>query len=707
MTLTIAIEGKGVLTDAETTTNWFEQGTTLGVVQDDNIFLQGSFAVSTKASAKAGWLGYDVGVGNELDFDVAGTEENQHIYIWVNVTTLGALDTKATGALAIRLGSGADKTSNTSDWVIGGSDDTNGYTGGWKCYVLDPTTTPTSAVGTLDLAAIRYFGIYIDTSGSSRAENLIIDTIAVGSGLRITGTDVTGWQEVMDYCTAYATRAWGMMQEREGLYYVYGKLYVGDSAQAAITSLTDTGRIFKFGDSEYWTGSAWVSMIADDFGGVVVEDAASYTTTLEDGVIVGTDNGRSGSTFIGSPLYSCSVDLYGGSNAASITKLYNTTFRLMSGGIVWGDDVDHLFYGGIVDQCGQFDPVGAVKIRNCTFSGYSLDADGGLLWNSNIDIELCKFIANTDVTNDPHAIEHPAAGTFGYIDLLFSGNDYDINNNALAILMDSYQPTEDGDVDVYAGSIIRVSQQFTATVGDLSRATWSIRKQGSPTGNVYARAYANSGGVPTGVLLAESNPIDITTLTTAFADVEFEFEDEYTLSGIDYHVSVEYNGGDAANRLEVEYLAAGDAGETCNTYVSSWSGQTYDCRFAVNRDGIVKINATDSDPGLVEETATVRGATIIVNTVTLTITCKNASGLAIEGIKVRIETDPGGVLISEGTTNASGVYSDSSYNYEGAQAVKVVARLKGYRNNAASDSIGATGLSIPFTMIRDEAVNLP
>ena len=127
--------------------------------------------------------------------------------------------------------------------------------------------------------------------------------------------------------------------------------------------------------------------------------------------------------------------------------------------------------------------------------------------------------------------------------------------------------------------------------------------------------------------------------------------------------------------------------------------------FYVNRNGIVIVNADDSDPGTYEHTSTPKGTTIIKNSVTLTVTCKNTAGLGIEGVRIRIEAT-GGALISEGATNSSGVFTDS-YNFLGATDVNVVARLKGYKNNGASDQIGSGGLSIPFTMIRDQAVNLP
>lgn len=374
MALTITIEGRGVITDAESTTDWGVSGSGgISATQETDLVLQGTYAVSCKSSGnKYAWLYFDESAsGTALNVSSGGAEEGELIYIWFNCTTIGALDTLANEGFSIRLGSG---TTNYSYWSLGGysggNQFGNNYTGGWMCAVIDPTTPPTGTNGTgLSLSNVSHIGIHINTLGSSKSENLIIDTIACGKGLRITGTDATGWQEVSDYCNAFASRAWGMFQEKQGIYFVYGNMFVGDSAQTAVTSLTDEGRVFRFGDFEYYDGSNWVSAIRDDFNGITIEDAASYTTTLEDGVVVGTDGGRSGSTFIGSEDSDTIFDLYGGSSAASVTKLYGSTLSQIRGGITFGNDADFHCYSVSFSGCGTVDPVGAPKLRNCIFQG--------------------------------------------------------------------------------------------------------------------------------------------------------------------------------------------------------------------------------------------------------------------------------------------------------------------------------------------------
>ncbi len=434
MALTIEIEGLGVIANCDSITDdtggtgtgdWSEQGTGTMTLSED-VFLFGSSSIAGKYASKAGLQQFDLGAGNELDFDVGGAEEGQFIYIWVNMAAFGTLDTLANTGLAIRISSSSPGTTNYKDYTIGGSNGANGWTGGWKLFVIDPKKAGSRINGACDIGAIRTMGVWIDTAASVRAESLWIDQIAVGSGIRLTGTSSTAIKDAADYCTAYASRAWGMLQEREDIYYAYGQLILGqpsDSTSAVDTIISDSGRVVKFGTSEYWTsGDGWITTFPRTANGIVVEDTDFSLTSWTDGILVGSDNGRSGTTFIGNDIMDAFADLYGGNNAASLTKLYGTALRQFTGGVTWGDDPDHVFYGGTITQSAQFDPVGGPILRNLTFAE-TLDTtayDAALLWNENIDIQSCSFIANEQ------AIQHDTTSEVTYTNLTFSGNDYDV-----------------------------------------------------------------------------------------------------------------------------------------------------------------------------------------------------------------------------------------------------------------------------------------
>ena len=94
----------------------------------------------------------------------------------------------------------------------------------------------------------------------------------------------------------------------------------------------------------------------------------------------------------------------------------------------------------------------------------------------------------------------------------------------------------------------------------------------------------------------------------------------------------------------------------------------------------------------------------VTATVPITVTAKFGA-VAVEGARVRVE-ETDGTLIVEGTTNASGVFSDS-VNYGGDLAVNVIVRLKGFQFFDAVDTITSTGLSVAAPMSADPTVNLP
>jgi len=461
MALTIAYEGLGVIANADLLTNdtgglgtgdWYESGSgTIGTNPD--VYLYGAMSIGNQYASKAGWSYFDRVTA--LNFGSGGAHENQFIYMWINISSKGAF--KTGNSFMIRIGTDIN---NYRSYLIANKTDSNGWTGGWKLFVVDPTKAGTIAdTGTFNTSSVRFIGTYIDTDVSVRAESIFFSQIAVAKGLRITGTSTTAWADVVAYCTDFANRAWGVVQEREGIYYIYGGLWIGSTSQSAATSFADSGRIIQFGTSEYYHSSAWVTSYPATANKIVIEDAASYSTTFTDGVVVGTDSGRSGSQFIGDPNSTVSFDFYGGNNAGSVTALYGTVFKTITGTINFGNDADHKAYNVTFAGCSQVDPVGAIKMRNCTFAE-TVSTSGAALWNANADIQKCKFIANTTGA----AIKMPsAAGTpYTYTDLTFSGNTYDVNNTSGSSI--EIQKSGTSDPTSYTGSTTTFTASTTLNI---------------------------------------------------------------------------------------------------------------------------------------------------------------------------------------------------------------------------------------------------
>jgi len=101
------------------------------------------------------------------------------------------------------------------------------------------------------------------------------------------------------------------------------------------------------------------------------------------------------------------------------------------------------------------------------------------------------------------------------------------------------------------------------------------------------------------------------------------------------------------------------------------------------------------------------GTVTINNTVTLTVTVEDSAGNPIEGARVRIEAASDGSLITQGTTNASGVYSDATYNYSSDVAVTTKVRLKGWRFFRTGGTITQNGISVGVTLSPNTIVDLP
>jgi hypothetical protein len=461
MALTIAIEGLGVIANADAETNdtggngtgdWGftgSGGVSNGLTTDTFYFGTSSIAMALSGSGKNGWLYFNR--GSALNFST--TLGGQFIYIWVHCPTLGLSQTKANIGIGIRAGT---STGVYRTWTIGGSDDSNGWDGKWKCFVIDPTKAGSVADnGSYNPATVQFIGIKGETTATAKGDNFFISQIAVGSGLRITGDSTTSWQDIATYCTDLPNRAWGMMQKRGSIFFGNGKFNIGSSTQTAITDFADAGRVIQWEDNQYWDGTTWITSLPTNAYGIVVEDAVGFATTFEDGAIVGLTNGRSGTTFIGNVDQNVSMDLYGGNNGNSLTLLYGTKFQNIKGAINSGNLSKHKFLGCSFVASSQFDPVGAPLIRNCTFAE-TVDVDAALMWNESIDIVDCSFIANTLGA----AIENPSsAGTpYDYDALSFSGNTFDVlNSSGAAITINTTNgtnaSTSEGSAVTFAGSV--------------------------------------------------------------------------------------------------------------------------------------------------------------------------------------------------------------------------------------------------------------
>lgn len=414
MAATITFNGS-TISNADSTTGWTAlkiAGTGGGpsaAAADGQ--LEGTGAVTTVVSKQHVVLYFDIGSGNELDFTGGGAEENQLIYIWANFLAPALLNTQSAGGFGVFLESSTPTTTQYHEWYFDGSDT---YDGGWKQFILDPNETVSASAGTaINLASVRYIGLFADVGATTlRFDNLIADLMQVGTGLTITGTSTTD-ALVADIVADEATNRYGIVKSLnspDSAVELAGKLVLGDVTAATASTLTDVSAKIFLAEPTYYDGTSVTTSVPTGFFDISCVGGTG-TNSIIIGKAVGTDSGRSGWTIVGNSSYNLSIDFDNGS--VNTSEWYGCNFEDITGTLSWGTASAHKCFSNNFSGCEQFNPVGAIQIRNCNFSTVYDDgtADASnrsaLLWNSSIDIESCNFLANSHASSDvAHGIEH-------------------------------------------------------------------------------------------------------------------------------------------------------------------------------------------------------------------------------------------------------------------------------------------------------------
>ena len=252
-----------------------------------------------------------------------------------------------------------------------------------------------------------------------------------------------------------------------------------------------------------------------------------------------------------------------------------------------------------------------------------------LMWNANIDIVNSSFSSNADAdaANKAHGIEHIVGGAVSYVGLTFTSNDADILFCAPGLVVDEYLfDNQDTDQILGDGTIAGVGQSITGDGTELTSLVVWLKKLGTPTGNLTVNLYAHSGtfgtsSVPTGAALATSETFDVSTLTTAYQQIELAFTDEFTLvNTTEYVIALEYSGGDGSNNVKVGTdVSSPTHGGNLSEDTGSWAAESgEDMCFKVLGDGNLTITASG---GTDASTSTVCSGTLTIeNLVTVTLT---------------------------------------------------------------------------------------
>jgi hypothetical protein len=433
-----------VLSTAEVITNWVSIGAggAGAMALEPDYYVQGSNSISRGVSGagteKGMWFN-----ATAVNF-TTGTHKDKLVYIWMYVTTPGLTDTLANGGVKVWLGT---NTTNYRTWIVGGSDALVA-TDGWVCYVIDPQSAGSADVGTYNAASVAYFGGTIKTTANAKGQNFGIDQVAYGRGeIYVSGTNTTtgeGFKEIaaVAYDSARTNR-WGIITERSGVYYVKGKIILGDAT--ANTTFSTRGESVVWETPFYRNAAASkVKTIPDASVGATAgtDGLTTYngfairggtgTTTIDFGVLAGTDSGRSGSTLT-CPLNS-NLTTPGRTRAAVAVSdstmalsVYGSSFAGFEGGVDFfgtGIDDDDLF-ATTFDGCGRVRSNMEIRTCNILNSVAAVD-DGAYLWESTTNLEKCLFVNNSRAI----VFESTTGSPFTFTDLTFGSNTFDVRNES-------------------------------------------------------------------------------------------------------------------------------------------------------------------------------------------------------------------------------------------------------------------------------------
>ena len=474
MALTITYDGYGVVANADSTTNdtggsgtgeWSELGGGSYSLNPD-AYLYGSASIGSKYASKSGYTYID-GI-TALDFSGGGAQEGEYIYFWANILAPGPLDTLAADGFSIAIGSA---TGNMNHWKVAGSDDSNGWTGGWKLFVIDPTSTP-SVDNSADISAIDTIGLWIDTATSVRAESIFISQIICARGLRVTGTSDTLFDDIVAWCEDYTNRAAGIFQSRGQTYYSLGALTIGDySNQTDNCIVSQEGANVEYEKSEFWNGSAWVSSYPTIANIFTIEEHPSYETdvTLEN------------------------VGIAGNSDNKLLLDLHDATSYIHQGGYLKYLDTmmadNAALFSGTVFSLYSARTIGEEYYENCTFDGsatLTIQSSSDFDANNNVNGKIgvtslntpeLSYIATTKLisSGDNHGVELTSVGGGSMVwDCVTDGFDVGVTGSPVT-------PTDTGGEDIYVSAS---SDEVTINVA-AGATTPSIRSAGA-TVNVVA-----------------------------------------------------------------------------------------------------------------------------------------------------------------------------------------------------------------------------
>ena len=724
---------------------------------DTDIKVQGTASWRARVTgASLGGFGDDFGGSSSL---VGG----DHVMIWCRTLDI----VSAADGWRMRLSTGADTASNYREISVGNLNTSRNVVLGFFNFCGDPLHPQMNQNGTPPtLANTRSFSLLANHTTSSGRDTMFMDEIKHGTGITVTGGAAAPRGSV-EIAASDGTNGRGTFADITGVYYILGRLTIGDITAAVNSTFEDSNKVWNF-----QAGSFSPSFHKIEFVGGTGTNAATLGSVSGTGV---NEAGSGGNTILAAGLVpfhifandaDIAVGLYGCVLLGPAAR-YSAPFRA----VVEGTASDQTFAASnTVDTDANL--LAATQALNSAchfgsevrFGELSIDAAALATGTWTLTWEYwdgSSWIALGDVTDGTAGFR--TAGeqtvTFSIPDnwatttINSQGPFYYIRARISAFTSSGVRPTadfirihQDGLVELTVSTAKMISSTLT-NMGSVMVRGGAFLKKSSISGSIAPAKHAaldlgstdpaadtvrdlTIQNCTKGVLLQ-----DYTRFFDAGAAVDkgagkvgipstahgFPTGQEILIAGTTNYNGVQtVDATSSANEIVItdtfaaETFAITDSAvpnTTFNIRAFSFSGNTNDFRVDFPATSTVVINlleSTTSDTALTPANQdNVNTSTLsLIAAVTLAVTVTDSAGAVVEGARARIENASTGALITQGETNASGVYS-FSYNYTGDLAVRTKVRLKGFKPFRTLGTILSTGISVGATLQSDTIVDLP
>lgn len=692
-----------------------------GTSLETNFFYEGTNSVSQQVKTTEAGIWF---IPDSATYDASGS--NLVFLLKGMVLTSGILQTARVNGQQFQIGSGATtgRPTNFIEYHIN-TQSTYPPTTSWILHAFDVNEVGFYDVhngGSTSLSAINFWGhVATMVSTAAKFENIgmdAIDYITNGKGLTWTGSDgsfsdfvifdegqggspenrmgIISTKNDVIYCLAVLTigssTATTFVDANQKL--IFPWTYVGEGAQGIDIDLQNASTAVTFNVCSF-TGKGQSSVKKFFDTDLQVDAGTDYITLPGHGLNTGdyiTYSREGGSFDIGPEpgdhwVFVATVDTFG--LCTSRTNAYAGTLQALTSDTGGGENQSVIRHP---DNRIDFTVTGTTSTAG--FVSTSCIYEG---------IRVMTLTSKCAITGGfIQSIGNIVASTATLNEVAFSSATLEEGYGLFAPLSTFSNISECSFLSSGDGHVAEIT-----STGSIDSDLNTFTNYWAPTisGDAYGWSFHTNDGISSSIITTNAAH-DLTTGDAVFYNNEGGSVDVNLTDGYKYYVDV------ASTTTFTLHLTKAAAVAGSSIIALSASGTEIHSIYSGNAvlynnsGGHVTVNVLNDG-----DTPSVRNGTgstsSVINTKTLTVTCLNTSGLATQGVRVRIETQADGSLISEGETNGSGVYENTGYAFTAEVLVTVKARLKGFKFNQASDTIRSTGLSIPFTMVKDPAVNLP